>query len=355
MDVFINGIGNISPQDTYNNEGFLDEINIFPDSRLVCTEPNYKEFINPIKLRRMSRILKMGVTAAKICLLDAGVEMPDAIITGTGLGVMEDTEKFLISLIRNDEKFLTPTSFIQSTHNTVSAHIAVMLKCNKYNLTFVHGFSSFESALLDAIMLLEEHPEHNILLGGVDEMTDRHFQITGSVGFWKQGVTSTDLLSDRQEGSIAGEGAGFFTISGTKSEDCYARISGMHNFYLPAHAGKPQPEILDFLKKHKLAPEDIDLLVLGLNGDPRYDGIYYDICESLFPSPTAVYFKHLCGEYYTAGAFALWLTARILKSQTVPEAILLLGTTPLNKPVQNVLIYNQHQQKNHSLYLVKSC
>ena len=53
--------------------------------------------------------------------------MPDAIITGTGLGCLEDTEKFLTAMVTNKEEFLTPTSFIQSTHNTVSAQIALLL------------------------------------------------------------------------------------------------------------------------------------------------------------------------------------------------------------------------------------
>ncbi len=137
----------------------------------------------------MSRTLKMGVAAAGKCLRDAGVEVPDAIIAGTGLGMMQDTEKFLTSILDNDEKFLTPTSFIQSTHNTVGAHIAVMLKCNNYNLTYVNENLSFESALLDSMIRIEENPDEKILLSGIDELTDAYFTITENAGFWKKGVS----------------------------------------------------------------------------------------------------------------------------------------------------------------------
>ncbi len=85
--------------------------------------------------RRMSRIIKMGVCAAMKCLQDAEIKNPDAIITGTGMGCIEDTGKFLSSYIENEEKLLNPTPFIQSTHNTVGAAIALMLKCHNYNNT----------------------------------------------------------------------------------------------------------------------------------------------------------------------------------------------------------------------------
>ncbi|MDP4282756.1 MAG: 3-oxoacyl-ACP synthase, partial [Bacteroidota bacterium] len=145
--VYITGLGSISPQMTYNNNHFLEEIKVPENSMLKVIDPVYKEYIQGDMVRRMSRIIKMGVTASKICLSDAALNMPDAIITGTGLGCIEDTEKFLSTMIRNKEEFLTPTSFIQSTHNTVGAQIALILKCHNYNFTYVHRGLSFESGL----------------------------------------------------------------------------------------------------------------------------------------------------------------------------------------------------------------
>ena len=95
MEAYIRGIGNISPQPTFDNGSFLEDIREYHTARLLAVVPDYKNYIQPNQLRRMSRLLKMGVTAAGMCLHDAGVEKPDAIITGTGLGMMEETEKFL--------------------------------------------------------------------------------------------------------------------------------------------------------------------------------------------------------------------------------------------------------------------
>ena len=174
MEVYIQGIGLISPQETYSTESFLENIVEHDTEMLNSVGPVYKEFINPIQLRRMSRLIKMGISTAKISLADAGVEMPGAIISGTGLGLMEDTEKFLMSVLDNNEEFLTPTAFIQSTHNTISGAVAIALKCNNYNNTYAHRGFSFESALLDGILLVNDGDADNILIGGFAEITKQH-------------------------------------------------------------------------------------------------------------------------------------------------------------------------------------
>ena len=205
MEVFINGIGLISPKPTFEGTGYsLSSIQVDAPDRLRCIEPDYKNYINPSLLRRMSRMIKMGITAAKICLANAGVEKPGAIITGTGLGCIEDTEKFIHSIIENNEELLTPTPFIQSTHNTVGGQIALLLNCHEYNFTYVHRGISFESALSDASMLLQENSADTVLVGGIDELTDNSFKLLKQLGIYNQRT-------------VGGEGAAFFLVSGKKN------------------------------------------------------------------------------------------------------------------------------------------
>ncbi|XHR94482.1 hypothetical protein ACFJIV_30115 [Mucilaginibacter sp. UC70_90] len=61
-------------------------------------------------------------------------------------------------------------------------------------------------------------------------------------------------------------------------------------------------------------------------------------------------YKHLCGEYPTSSAFALWLTANILKTGSVPATIGQATT-----PVKKILIYNHYQMIHHSLILLSAC
>src|SRR4051812_17018644 len=121
MTIYIQGTGCVSPLETAAEGPFPAVVNpTYDGARLKVSDPDYKQWIDIKQIRRMSRIIKMGVAAAKLSLQEAGVEKPDAIITGTAYGCLDDTGVFLTKMINQQEEMLTPTSFIQSTHNTVA-------------------------------------------------------------------------------------------------------------------------------------------------------------------------------------------------------------------------------------------
>ncbi|CAN5441268.1 beta-ketoacyl synthase chain length factor [soil metagenome] len=355
MEAYINGIGIISPQKTFDTTDFLSEVVEHNSKSLPCCEPSYKEFLNPTLARRMARIIKMSIAASTICFKDAKVAMPDAIMTGTALGCLEDTEKFLLAIIENDEQFLTPTSFIQSTHNTVSAQIALQLKCMNYNFTYVHKGFSFESAVLDALMTLAEGEAKNILVGGHDEMTDKYYRVCDRIGYWKQeeSVSTMELINSKTNGSIAGQGAAFFILSNSKSETSYAKLRGIKTIYKPENNQEIENKITELLASKELTVNDIDVVVYGNNGDARFDKRYNHLKNGMFKNNTSTYFKHLCGEYQTSGSFALWIASRIIQTQTIPSA-LLMGENK-SKQIKNVLIYNTFLDIDHSVYLLSQC
>ena len=131
MATYINGVGAISPQKTWGDEGVLLSAPVdYPNNYLSCIEPDYTQYIDPKYLRRMSRILKMGVTASIMALKEAEIAIPDGIITGTGYGCLEDTGIFLRKMVEQNEQALNPTPFIQSTHNTIGSQIALLLTCH---------------------------------------------------------------------------------------------------------------------------------------------------------------------------------------------------------------------------------
>src|SRR5665213_2330500 len=116
MKVYIRSAGNISPQHSLEKE-LLFSRRMMPSGTLMpALEPDYSRYVDTKMIRRISRIVRMGVAAAMDCLRQGGVQMPGAIITGTAFGCMEDTGIFLRRMIDNQEELLTPTAFIQSTH-----------------------------------------------------------------------------------------------------------------------------------------------------------------------------------------------------------------------------------------------
>ena len=114
-EMYIRATGNISPQKTFGHLPFLTETVEYTGNRLTCVEPDYKEFIDAKLIRRMSRIIQMGVAAAMECLKEAGVKSPDAIVTGTAYGCLEDTGLFLKKMVEIKEELL-------NTHRLYSIH-----------------------------------------------------------------------------------------------------------------------------------------------------------------------------------------------------------------------------------------
>ena len=198
---------------------------------------------------------------------------------------------------------LNPTPFIQSTFNTIGAQIALIHQIHAYNMTYVHRGLSFESALLDAMMKIEEGSE-NILVGAIDEMTETCYTIQQRLGMLK--------------GIAAGEGAQFFLLSREAGEHPLAEIQGIETFIGKQTTEEISSRIIRFLQRNGLECQDIQWLVTGKNKKPHNqddsheqtvdngNSIYEELETNLFPESVHLSFKNECGEYSKFTATGSW-------------------------------------------------
>jgi len=347
MGIFINGIGLVSPQDTLDNKIFLESVQPLESVCFPMVKPPYKDYIKAKDLRRMSSVIRHGIIAAKTALADADIDNPQAIITGTGLGCVIDTEKFLIKLHENKETLLTPTAFIQSTHNTLGGSIAIGLACHNYNMTFVHRGLSFESALLDAQLMMDAGELNNALVGGFDEMTDNHIKLMQAMPMFSPG-----------NGSAVGQGSGFFILENEVRKNSYAQLLAVEAVYNPKKGLDVVNEKIEALKTlHQLNSQNT-VLLFGYNGVSSEAICYNKVVEDNFPEAVVTQFKHLSGDYYTASAFAFWMASQILQKQAIPESLFYANKDKFDKSsatIDNVLIYNRFCKDEHALILLKKC
>ncbi len=314
-------------------------------------EPDYKAIIDPKLSRRMARIIKMAIAAASKSLEEAKVKELGAIVVGTGLGCLQDTEKFLADVVQNNENLPSPTAFIQSTHNTIAGQIALVLNCFAHNFTFVQRGHSFECALEDAFLQLEEGTE-NVLLGGIDEVTPSLFKILYQSGcFGKLSENRKDDVATQRP--ILGEGASFFVLSGQESDIAKACVEGMDYFFKTDGLETIEERIQKLLQSVGMDMKNLSAVMLGKTGGQEDDSIYDILSKKLFAAKPVLSFKNICGEYFTASAFAMYLAAEILHSQKIPEEILI--SEQKASRLENILIYNHHQGNYHSLILLSRC
>lgn len=351
MAMYIHGIGSMTAQPVKPRASELT-LHLPAGSRLQCIEPDYTGLIPPMQLRRMSKVVRMGIATAKQALQDAGLEKPDMISLGTAYGCLADTGQFLEKMITQEERMLTPTAFIQSTHNTVGGQIALLTSCYGHNFTYVHRGHSFESALQESMMCLDEltasgdQPDFSILFGGIDEQTDASFQIISRFGTYKNAHEAFDVPS---EGTIAGEGANLFVATNRPGEGCYARVVDV------CMAGEEDmaQKLQEFLRVNGLSAGDIDTCLIGVNGDSRYDQHILSHVAALNKA-RLVGFKKWCGEYPTSSAFAFTLACMFLQQTPISDQMLLQNSpNPGGKP-ERILIYNHYKQHYHSFILLSS-
>ncbi len=309
--VYINAATAISPDGMIGEGGILHAI-----------EPDYKDVITNANLRRrMSHIVKMGVACGLLCLQKNNNKPVDSIITATGLGCLEDTEKFLNLIIENDERLLNPTAFTQSTFNVIGSQIALLTNNHAYNNTFVHRGISFESALIDAMMRINEG-DKNVLVGAIDEVTHTAQAIIEKLGCLKN--------------TTLGEGAHFFILS-DKPSNTYIELKGVKALSGKMNSAEISSYIQALLKSVGIETSNIDAIITGENGNIEQDKIYTDVVNSISNSATHHTFKDACGEYHTASSHAFYIAVDSLIT---------------NAEIQNILIYNHYNGENHSIMLL---
>lgn len=303
MATYIYSASQISNQEPFDRTFFNNPVKC-SQSYSRCIEADYKQFVSPIAARRMGLLLKRAIATAVKALEQSEVTDPDAIICGTGLGCIENTEKFLNDMIENGEICLQPTSFINSTHNTMASQIATHLKCNGYNNTYAHLGISFESALMDAVMMFDLGLISNVVVGAYDEMTPTYYKLFEKVKYWDAPL---------------GECSVSFVIGKDYKDGSLCRLLDIDICY-SMDISFVYMRLLSFLERNKIRPMDIKIVVSGRNGDSRFDGGYNDLLGQLCLDGVAeCHYKHIFGESFTAGSYGMLLGIEIIQQQKVPE------------------------------------
>ncbi len=132
-----------------------------------------RDYVKPMEARRMGKLAKGAMLSSLKALKASGIDIPDAIVTATRFGCLENTERQLLQMKESGEEEISPTLFMQSTHNTMGSAIAIKLGCHGYNITYSHGDKSLDWAKRDAEMLIRSGRCKNVLVGLHDEMPEK--------------------------------------------------------------------------------------------------------------------------------------------------------------------------------------
>lgn len=293
---FIQHIESITHQDSFQKENIWDELKpLTAENALVS--PDYKNYIPVAALRRLSTILRMGITASKACQEKVSAEF-DAISVGTALGCLTDTEKFLVTINTVSGDILSPTAFIQSTHNTISGQISLDLKNHAYNMTHTQNALSFEVALKDGLLCMDEG-KNSVLVGAADEAIPFLERLRGSLLQTTHPFTS---------------GATFMVLSGEKGNSI-ARIEACEVSFSAANT---ESQVEQFLEANNCSLQTIDLILEAGNSFKTKAKKHYS-------------FPDYSGFYQSASSFAVHMANDWLIKNADDQRILIVNNLENNK------------------------
>ena len=312
--VYIQAAEQISIQ-TPLSEEWMEQPIVYHEPFVKAVNPAFREYIAPNEARRMGNIMKRAIVTSLKVLKETGINHPDAIITGTSIGSLNYTEKFLDDLVENGEESLSPTYFMQTTHNTVSSTISIFTATHSYNTTYSHGGISFELALKDAWMQLNLGQISNALVGGHDEMVESYYELLRKTGY--VGV----------EGMVpCGECAMSMMLNKQVSPDNLCELAGVSIFRMKSVQNiRKQLEAL--VEKANIKVATIQMVMTGVNGNPENDRLYQPVLDELFPQAEHLQYKQLFGENYTVSALGLYAAAHLMKKQGTPVMLFVNCTT----------------------------
>jgi 3-oxoacyl-[acyl-carrier-protein] synthase II len=140
-----------------------------------------------------------------------------------------------------------------------------------------------------------------------------------------------------------------FLVNNNK-ENSIARLIGIDTIHT-SDTEIIKNKIESFIGKYLPGSETIDLFLSGENGDEQTLKYYTTIESVIDKNMPVVRFKHLCGEYSTASAYALWLACQLFQSQTIPSDLLKSNAAPLK--INRILLYNNYAGTQHSFMLIE--
>ena len=299
----------ISYQDSFQNESLIEDLKtISTDDALI--EPDYDHIIDASALRRMSSAVKMAVATALECVNNSGLN-PEAIIVGSAHGCPYNTKRFLQSIHTRKGKLLSPTPFMLSTHNSIAGQISLLTKNHGYNITHTQNSLSFEHALIDAQVLMQEGVKE-ILVGSSDEL-------------------ETDIydhnLKLNNPSLVPGEGASFFLLK--KQEKASPKIKDVAAITFVEDL---KLAIEQFLQKHQLNVSDIKTAVYSSSNETNKLKI-----QRLFSNSLLYDLHQYAHSYLTSSSFGLHIAYSQLK----------------NTPHKYALVINNIMTENLGLILIK--
>jgi 3-oxoacyl-[acyl-carrier-protein] synthase II len=284
-----------------------------------------RDFIAPMKMRRMNLLSRYAMAAAKLAIDDAGTALPNSagVALGTSFGPVQTSVDYMQEYVEKGAALAPPQLFAESVANAPGSHIAIEHDLRGFNVTITQRESSALAAAMYASAQIVKGVADSALTGGVEELNEMVFSVLDRIGALAHanGTASERArpLDRRRNGFVIGEGAAIFVVEAKPSKAPYGWLAGF------GMARDTTATISDWgddanavaaamraaVDDAGIAPADIDAVYASANSGVRADRVEARAIRALFGDRVPIVAtKGIFGEY--AGAGSLQLAAALL-------------------------------------------
>ena len=256
-----------------------------------------RDFIAPMKMRRMNTLSRFAVAAAKLAIDDCGASLDadTGVAIGTAFGPVQTSVDYMQEYVEKGAALAPPQLFAESVANAPGSHIAIEYGLRGFNVTITQRESSALGAAMFAATQLAKGSARAALIGGVEEVTEMVFSVLDRIG-----ALSTMRVGEGGAVLVANAGTrapyGFLSGFGI-ARDTTASISDW---------GSDPQSIVTAMKAamDDAEVDDVDAIYVSANGS-RGDAVEEHAIEQLFGKREVVRTKQIFGEYAAGGALQL--------------------------------------------------
>ena len=289
-----------------------------------------RDFIAPMKLRRMNALSRFGVAAARLAISDRGAELPSSagVAVGTAFGPVQTSVDYMQEYVEKGAALAPPQLFAESVANAPGSHIGIEFGLRGFNITVTQRESSALAALMYASSQLAKGVLPAAAVGGVDEVSEIVFGVLDRIGTLAHANGAVDECARpfdrRRNGMVVGEGGAVVIAETAPHKEPYAFVSGF------GIARDTTASISDWgsgasavasamrsaLEDAELSVDNIDAIYASANATARADRLESEAMQSLFGEvPPVVATKGYFGEYAAGGALQLIAAILAIRDQ----------------------------------------
>lgn len=305
-----------------------------------------KVFLGPKGLRNLDRSSLFLMTAAKLAIDDAKLEITDSstddigVVTGTTFPHLWSMIEFDREVFKEGLDFSNPALFPSTVLNAASSQVSIRFNIQGFNASVSTGYTSGLEALKYSLMMLETGKAKTVFCGAVESLTISLF-----FGFYKLGYMAgingpmiSCPFDKRRNGPLLSEAAAVFSIeraetAQARQAEILAKVRSVACYFDGFKIARIHPDgeglekaIMKTLDEAGVAASDIDYISSCANSSLEVDKTEVKVLRKIFGDnlsriPVSS-IKSMLGETLSA-ASALQIASCIgaMKSGVIPPTI----------------------------------